>query len=318
MPTSKLTHRFEFAAGALGFLFGLLIMTCDYLVLLLSRREIPDPFIRAPEVMVWIFLVAAQFGFWLNAVPYQWRWRSEVKERFQIGYSTEIGAKHLLAILLFAVPASLIAFALPATHLAHYRPKLFLVNVVGVLVALVPIEGIWYIRAAIEKRTWQEQPSARNEQGDKAKIEDYLFLRDNLERFITFLGLMIGLATLAKGASRHALIATGGSQHDYPPEYVLLHGAYFTGLLALVYIPTYSRLLAVGSDLLDMLFPISSPTLDLKNFSSWQSNRKGLEELLELKSSALENLRASVAILTPLASSAVSILIGDKLLLGTS
>ena len=53
---------------------------------------------------------------------------------------------------------------------------------------------------------------------------------------------MISLGTLARGASRHAFFAAGGSPADFPPEYVLLHGAYFTGLLALVYVPTYTRL----------------------------------------------------------------------------
>jgi len=98
---------------------------------------------------------------------------------------------------------------------------------------------------------------------------------------------------------------------------VLLHGAYFTGLLALVYVPTYTRLLAAGDAILDSVFPVSAPDLELKKVAEWQSNRKSLEDLLQLRAGALDNLRASVSILAPLASGAISVLVGDKLLLGS-
>ncbi len=128
---------------------------------------------------------------------------------------------------------------------------------------------------------------------------------------------MISLGTLAKGASRHAFIAARGNPADFPPEYVLLHGAYFTGLLALVYVPTYTRLVAAGGDILDSVFPVTAPGVELSRLAEWQSNRKSLEELLQLRTGALDNLRASVTILAPLASGTVSVLLGDKLLLGT-
>ena len=65
------------------------------------------------------------------------------------------------------------------------------------------------------------------------------------------------------------------------------------------------------------IFPVTSTDVELRNLASWQANRRSLEELLQLRAGALDNLRASVTILAPLASGAVSVLLGDKLLLGT-
>jgi hypothetical protein len=303
-------------AGSLGFLFGMLTMTWEVALSALGTGPPADPFFRSPEAMVWIFLIAAQFSFWSSAVPFQWHGRSTVKHEFQIRFNTEIAAKLVVAIALFAVPASLMAHALPATHLPHHHAKSLLVNLLGVVVALVSVEGIWYVRAALSSRPWNATADAG---GARAKddVRSYLVLRDSLQLFITFLGAMIGLATLAKGAARHSFVATGGPPGDYPPEFVLLYGAYFTGLLALVYIPTYTRLVTVGQTILDTAFPFTSPDVELTKLADWQSHRKSLEELLQLRATALDNLRASVSILAPLASSAISILLGDKLMLST-
>jgi hypothetical protein len=310
-------HEFEFASGALGFLFGLFLMTCDAWPWWLPANDPRVVFVRTPEAMVWIFLVAAELGFWLNAVPFEWRWRTRVREEFGLHVSPEIRMKYALALPLFAAPAVLIARTLPVSHLAHQHWKVLIINLTGVAVALVPVGGIWFVRAAIDQRfPWEKSPAA-NPNPDQTKVKDILFLRRSLEHFIVFLGAMIGLGTLAKGASRHTFVATGGSPSDFPPEFILLHGAFFTGLLALVYIPTYTRLNAAGSELLDSLFPLSAPEFDVKKVSEWQANRKSLEELLQVKSDPLQNLRASVAILTPLASSTISILLGDKIMLGT-
>src|SRR5689334_21437323 len=74
-------RRFEFAAGAIGFLLGLALMTWEALPR--PGGGSPDAaFLRSPEALVWVFLVAAQFGFWSSALPFQWHARCVIKERF--------------------------------------------------------------------------------------------------------------------------------------------------------------------------------------------------------------------------------------------
>jgi hypothetical protein len=123
---------------------------------------------------------------------------------------------------------------------------------------------------------------------------------------------MIALATLSKGAVRQAILATGGSAAAFPPEYVLLQGAYFTGMLALVYIPTYTIFANIGGDLIEATYSVTDPGLDWDRLYRWQENRKSLEELLQLRSGAVSNLRASVSILAPVATSVISVLMGAK------
>ena len=93
---------------------------------------------------------------------------------------------------------------------------------------------------------------------------------------------------------------------------MLLQGAYFTALLALVYIPTYSMLAEVGSDLVESVYPLTGGDLDWEHLSRWQANRKSLEGLLQLQAGAVHNLRASVSILAPVATSVMAVLLGEK------
>jgi hypothetical protein len=70
--------------------------------------------------------------------------------------------------------------------------------------------------------------------------------------------------------------------------------------------------LRIGADLLESVYPISKPDVDWKNLSRWQANRKSLEELLQLRPGAVDNLRASVSILAPTATSVITVLLGTK------
>jgi hypothetical protein len=123
---------------------------------------------------------------------------------------------------------------------------------------------------------------------------------------------MIALSTLTKGALRQAFLATGGNPVDFPTEYVLLQGAYFTGLLALVYTPTFTLLTGVGADLVENVYPVKAPELDFAHLSQWQENRASLEDLLQLRSSASDNLQAVISILAPVATSVISVMLGTK------
>jgi hypothetical protein len=125
----------------------------------------------------------------------------------------------------------------------------------------------WYVRAALEARFAGmgsvERPVHSVQEGLKVVVG----LRGDLQWFITRQGAMVALATLAKGALRQAFLATGGNPAEFPSEFVLLEGAYFTGLMALVYIPTYTILAAVGADLVESAYPVTAPDLDWENLS---------------------------------------------------
>jgi hypothetical protein len=295
-----------------GFFVGLLIMTADYAVPGPWRNRQSWQFLETPEAMVWIFFVAGQFGFWFSIVEPLWRWLSQLRLDYGLRLTREIRIKLALAALFFALPVFFLVRIVPDSNIAHHDFKMTLVNLVATSVTLIAVIGIWYVRAALEATFAGKGPGGRSVRSPQEGIKILIDLRAHLQRFITVLGAMVALATLAKGALRQAFLATGGNPSLFPMGYVLLQGAYFTGLLALVYIPTYTVLAAIGADLVDSAYPITESDPDLEHLSRWQANRKSLEELLQLRSGAVHNLRASVSILAPAASSVIAVLLGTK------
>jgi hypothetical protein len=216
------------------------------------------------------------------------------------------------AIVFFFLPGVYLVWIVPDSDLWHHDQKMMLVNLIAMIVALVAVTGIWYVRAALEASFAGRGPGGRPVRSVAEGARVLLDLRGYLQRFITLLGAMVALSALTRGALRQAFLATSGPSTAFPAEYVLLQGAYFTGLLALVYIPTYTVLAAVGADLLESAYPIRESDLDWGNLSRWQANRKSLEALLQLRAGAVDNLRASVSILAPAATSIVTVLLGTN------
>jgi hypothetical protein len=302
----------EIALNCAGFFVGLLIMTGDYLVRWRTLNQQNWEFLASPKAMVWIILVAGQFAFWATIVEPLWAWLSRLRRDYGLTLAREIRVKLAAAIVFFALPGFFLVKIVPDSNLAHHDPKMALVNLTAMIVSLVAVTGIWYVRAALEARFAGKGLAERPVHSVPEAIHELLDLRGYLQWFITVLGAMVTLATLAKGALRQAFLATGGNPSEFPPEYVLLQGAYFTGLLALVYIPTYTILSAIGADLLETAYPVTAPELDWADLSRWQANRKSLEEILQLRSGAVHNLRASVSILAPVATSVITVLLGTK------
>jgi hypothetical protein len=302
----------EIALNCAGFFVGLLIMMGDYFVadrsLELRHWQFPD----SPQAMVWIFFVAGEFAFWATIVEPLWRWRARLRLEYHLRPTREIRIKLATAIVFFVLPAYFLVWIVPDSNLWHHDVKMGLVNVIAMIVALVAVTGIWYVRAALEATFAGKGPGGRPVHSVAEGIRVLLNLRGDLQRFITLLGAMVALSALTKGALRQAYLATGGVPTKFPADYVLLQGAYFTGLLALLYIPTYKVLAAIGADLIEFAYPIKDFDLDWMNLSEWQANRNSLEELLQLRSGAVDNLRASVSILAPAAASIVTVLLGTK------
>jgi hypothetical protein len=317
---ASLRHTFgEFLLNWSGFLIGLLVMTVDYLAFPGSINAEEWEFLSKPQSQVWILMVSAQFAFWGSVIFPLWRWKAEVKPP---SGDPVVRLKAILAIVFFAIPTYFFARVIPDAGLAHHDAKralvahhdakLALINLVGALVAITAAAGIWHVRATIEATFAGRRPDEGTGMTAKEWAADILHLRQQLQRFIGLLGAMVGLGTLTKGALRQAFLASGGPPGLFPSEYVLIHGAYFSCLLAFVYVPTHALLAEAGSRLVDTVFPLASPDLDLKKSAGWQADRKALEDLLQVGTAATDDLRASLSILAPLATGIVSVWLGAR------
>jgi hypothetical protein len=188
------------------------------------------------------------------------------------------------------------------------RAKVVVVNVISVAVVCVTLSGLWLIRAIVETTPWNDGSSVEPGQIESSKVVLYLLLRKRIQSFILVLGAILSLGTVARAALRHALLKEGVSRDQFPPETILMFGAYFTTLLALAYVPTYQRLLQVGELLSDRLAAPVGPTLDQAALDAWNSKQKCCDELLQLNTNVVENVRTQVSIMGPAVTSALSLL----------
>ena len=89
-----------------------------------------------------------------------------------------------------------------------------------------------------------------------------------------------------------------------------MYGAFFTGLLVLVYVPAHLGVKRFGLKIRDHYFPLwrmRDPSAD--SFKGWLDKRTTLETLLQLNVTPMQQLQASLFILAPLLSAVVTSLI---------
>ena len=115
--------------------------------------------------------------------------------------------------------------------------------------------------------------------------------------WLAIAGGIIGLATLATGALRNAVLAV---HLRFDAYYLLLYGLYFTGVLAVAFAPSYLAMRNTGARLRDRSFPLPDPN-DSSCFDVL-TKRKSFDDLIQLNLWASATFKAGVAILAPLAS----------------
>lgn len=88
-----------------------------------------------------------------------------------------------------------------------------------------------------------------------------------------------------------------------------MYGAFFTGLLLLVYAPAHLALRRLGLLIRDRYFVLAEmPVPKSDSFKGWLEKRAILENLLQLNVTPSQQLQASLFILAPLISAVISAL----------
>ena len=120
-----------------GLFIGLLIMTGDYVVAgrVDEPRELGVPRRRPRR---W-----SGYSWWPDSSPSGqtsieplWRWRSQLRLDYGLRQTHAIRLKLAAAIVFFALPGFFLVYVVPDSNLAHHDPKMGLVNLVAVIVAL--------------------------------------------------------------------------------------------------------------------------------------------------------------------------------------
>jgi len=260
-------------------------------------------FVETPWFLIWLLLIAAQTALWAVSAPVfvnAWlRLRRFGTRDLGIWIASAAFAAAVAATAAF--PALVHSLELHSP-LSHHRLRISLLLGLGTAVALVGVQAVALVHRAARART------ATLKDG----LAHFLFLREELQTLLFFLGTIIGAATLASGALRIALIDYGATDaQKFPAAAVLAYGGYFTLLLVAVYAPAYAALLALGKHLRDEICgALPAKPEDPGAWAEWQSRRSTVEGFLQLNVSAGDRLKTGLAILAPFAGSAISLLLG--------
>ncbi|HJY59579.1 MAG TPA: hypothetical protein VJ347_05405 [Streptosporangiaceae bacterium] len=137
---------------------------------------------------------------------------------------------------------------------------------------------------------------------------DLVAWRAILQSQLAALGAVIALSTLTTASFRTAVLAAyPGRADDFSVAGVLLFGAWFTGILALVYVPPSERLRRNAQALVDQTFPIPD-----QFDGDWQQQLQGRRDLtsaLRIDETSQNSIQNALIIGGPLITSALTLLI---------
>ena len=291
--------------AALGIAFGLGVLYVDW-----PFPDEADPYTSTSEYALWLFLFAAQMALWaLALLPLAASlgalWRFGKSNWRGVGVSTFFFALPLLAM---AVGARFIGTSFPEINypLPSHGVKLTAIAVIGSAIAITGALGMALVHAGLSRiaRDHLCSEDIRNQ-----AIPDVLLLREHLQRLLAIEGVIIGAAVLATAALRNAVLAygekPGAETTAFPQEYVLVFGAAFSALLALLWAPIYSLLTSVSASICDAAVGGRAAN---ESWIAWRERRKQFDDFLGVQATASASFRSAVAILTPLASGLLGLL----------
>jgi hypothetical protein len=281
--------------GIGGFLFGI-----GLLFLGSGRTARSEEFVRTTGFVVWAASIGAQTAYWAVIAGPLWADLAAVWRQTKTGRAATLALAGVIAVIVIALP--LVGGGVSGPLWGH-TPKIRVLTVIGGLVVGVPaLSGI----ALVQRQASERAREPIGEDDVAAALE----ARSRILRFLSVAGAVIGLAVLAAGALRKATVPDFVAGREFPQEGILLYGAFFTGLLLLVYGPAHAALKGLGTRIRDHYFPLSEmPAPDADSFKGWLDRRATLETLLQLSVSPAQQLQASLFILAPLLSAVITALV---------
>lgn len=283
-----------FVLGLSGFLAGV-----GLLLLGSSRTDRSRDFVQSVGFAIWAATIGAQTAFWVIVAAPLWADLASIWQRAKLGRLAAATLATVLVVILVVFPqfsaASEIQWPLWGQHL-----KTSVLTITGGLLVAVPaLSGI----ALVQHRIRYRETEPIDDDDVRAAIE----ARTDMLRFLFLGGAAIGLAVLGSGTLHRATVPVFVDPDAFPQEAILLYGAFFTGLLVLVYVPAHLTLKRFGLKVRDHYFPLSEmPEPGADAFKSWLDKRAALEELLQLHVSPAQQLQTSLFIIAPLLSAVIS------------
>jgi hypothetical protein len=244
---------------------------------------------------VWASIIGAQTAYWVTAAGPLWHDLGRVWRRGPGRRGATAALVVIVVVILVVFPFFSAAATIPWPLWGHQLKVRVLTLTAGLVVGVPALSGIALVQQTVQGR--------RLDEVDEREVGAALESRRDLQRFLSVAGAIIGLAVLAAGALRRAVVPTFVAEAAFPEEAILLYGAFFTGLLTLVFVPAHLALKRLGVAVREQYFPLGRmPDPTAEAFTSWVAKRAALENVLQLHVSPAQRLQASLSILAPLLS----------------
>jgi hypothetical protein len=317
-----------------------------------SADDPSGDFRSTPQFVMWLLVLCAQAAIWVGAGTYAVttlvrRWRDlrerQALPRDAIRALVVAGVALVVVALLFSFALLIDVFEgvassrLPSGKdwpLTHHRFKMPPLVAIAIGIGTTAIVGMWLTAIAFGDL-------ARHGRATPSSLKRFVELRSELTDLLAVAGALVGLATLASGALREAVVASNDEQfyrdkaigcledetgsrgaevragfddllEAYPncvqvafdAEYVIAYGLLFSGILALAFTPSLLAMRRAGARLRDSSFPLPAPRDD--TFFDTVDRRIKFDALLQTNLSAMTTFKAGVAIVTPLVAGLIS------------
>ena len=295
---------FSMLLGALGGGLGAVIILYGYPF---ENDSASKDFLEQPEFLLWLSLIMGMTALMTMLVVPLWRSLKPYKSHSQ--WVDIILASIIMLILVIApIPAARALSPIPSPDFKYHSQKMIIVTIYWFIAILPAAIGIWMIRATAQS-VFSNVDRAKVKTRQVYLCEKFILLRENLQRYVSILGILVGLITLATGALRNVQLAMGLKESEYPLITVMAYGLYFTLLLALIYAPCFLTLQNAGRKLRDLIVSLDQPDSLIKIYKK----RKDLNEILQLEINIVQSLYTGIAILAPLLSSLFSSILDLKI-----
>jgi hypothetical protein len=252
-------------------------------------------FVDTPEFKYWVLLHCAQGALWFVLAAPLIAWLRDLRPYWS-GNKARIWSS--VAVLLGLIATFVVLSA--RTEIDYRFPgmdlKIILLAPFPVLLALGGAIGVWLVDAALR--------GDRGAPPTPVAISRFLELRDRSMDLLLLLALVLASAILNLVALRDAVLAANPqapAEAVFPKELILLHGTFFSLLLAFGYGPTFLRVRSLGRAMRDELFLV--PPSGKDSWARWYEERGAFEKVVELQPGTNPTLRAIAGILSPVATS---------------
>jgi hypothetical protein len=256
------------------------------------------------ELELWAVLIGLFIGYAVAAslVTTQWLWRLLTLFKPKVSWAW---MRWAITIVFMNLPIQLVVGGLFVNTTSHTRPhehEIAVVTIIGLVTALPGLIGFLAIRSlAVDDRQWNEPP--------RCLIHLINRLRRQLRQFLGVLGLFLTLIVVTTSARRRTLLAIDPST-VFPPEFVILYGLVFAGLLALLHVAASTAIEGRCESLLEEFAQVPSP--DAADLDSQMQRRRNIESLLGIGVGWQQSFQNGVVVFAPLLTALIGTAVPGK------